>query len=187
MEEKLILCSDNPSPWLTQIHSAFQTEEAIYLAMEFMAGGDIMSLCIRADETNIIKLDEATVKFYVAEVVMALQALHERGWVHRDVKPENLLLDSTGHVKLADFGSCARLNERGLAYSAVAIGSPDYISPEILASEGTGVWHGIGVDVWSLGITLYEMLFGDVPFGGDTLLETNSKISQHQVNHIASN
>jgi len=180
MEEKLILCSDDPSPWLTQIHSAFQTEDAIYLAMEFMAGGDIMSLCIRADETNIIKLDEKTVRFYIAEVVLALQALHERGWVHRDVKPENLLLDATGHVKLADFGSCARLNERALAYSAVAIGSPDYISPEILASEGTGVWHGIGVDIWSLGITLYEMLFGDVPFSGDTLLETNSKISQHQ-------
>ena len=70
-------------------------------------------------------------QFYTAEVVLALEAVHSMGYVHRDVKPDNMLLDEKGHLKLADFGTCVRMDEDGLVRSDTAVGTPDYISPEV--------------------------------------------------------
>ena len=82
MEEKSILADNNHSRWLPTLFAAFQDEENLYLAMEYLAGGDIMSLCIRADE-DIFHMDEKAVKFYIAETTIALRDLHQLGYVHR--------------------------------------------------------------------------------------------------------
>ena len=84
MEEKSILATSQKSRWLPDLFAAFQDKEALYLAMEYLAGGDIMSLCIRADE-DLFQMDEKAVKFYIAEVILALRDLHQLGYVHRSV------------------------------------------------------------------------------------------------------
>lgn len=79
-------------------------------------------------------LPESAASFYIAELVLALQDLHQMGYVHRDVKPDNILLDRCGHLKLADFGSAARLNKEGVVMDGIPVGTPDYIAPEVLQS-----------------------------------------------------
>ena len=78
---------------------------------------------------------EKWARFYTTEVVLALDAIHSMGFLHRDVKPDNMLLDSNGHLKLADFGTCMKMNHDGLVRSETAVGTPDYISPEVLKSQ----------------------------------------------------
>ena len=140
--------------------------------MDFHSGGDLLSLLNRRD------LTEEDARFYLAEIIEALHALHSMGYVHRDIKPENVLLDRLGHVKLADFGSSAKLDSTGFVRNQMAVGTTNYISPEVLNSINSLPAGGYGVecDYWSLGILAYEMVFGSTPFGSDKMSTTYANI-----------
>lgn len=149
------------SPFLVQLRFAFQTPDKLYMVMDYMPAGELFLHLRRAG-----RFTEDRARFYAAEILLALEYLHDKGIIYRDLKPENVLLDQDGHIRLSDFG----LSKKGLAPESGAkaftfCGTPEYLAPEILK----GVGHDKGVDYWSLvsstqGALVYEMLAGAPPF-----------------------
>lgn len=197
--ENLILRTID-SPYIIKLRASFQDPLYLYLVMDFLPGGDFMTLLIKKDI-----LSEEDSRFYIAEMILCIEAVHKAGCIHRDLKPDNVLIGKDGHLKLSDFG-LSKMNEGELfplsadystklddsnqlnsyrevsnkyknnrknrirAYSTV--GTPDYIAPEVFGNKG----YGQEVDWWSIGVILFEMLVGYAPFCSDTPSETCQKI-----------
>ncbi|KAJ3212210.1 Serine/threonine kinase [Entophlyctis luteolus] len=154
--EKRIFQIASEYPFLVNMHSSFQDDTRLYFVMEFVSGGDLMCQIIENK-----KFTEARTKFYASEVLLALQFLHQQNIIHRDVKLENILLCSDGHIKLADYGTCKENMAFGVKTKTFC-GTPEYMAPEILKSSS----YTRSVDWWSFGVLIHVMLLGKYPFIG---------------------
>ena len=159
------------SPWIVDLKASFQEEDYLYLVMEFCQGGDFMNLLIKRD---ILTENEA--RFYTAELILAVESIHKVNCIHRDIKPDNILIDKNGHIKLSDFGLAKiseylgqnkipqyKKNEKNRPthqknYSCV--GTAYYVAPEVLKKTG----YSEDIDWWSVGVIFFEMLVGYAPF-----------------------
>uniref|UniRef100_A0A8C4RRC5 non-specific serine/threonine protein kinase n=1 Tax=Erpetoichthys calabaricus TaxID=27687 RepID=A0A8C4RRC5_ERPCA len=192
------------SLWVVKMFYSFQDKLNLYLIMEFLPGGDMMTLLMKKDT-----LTEEETQFYIAETVLAIDSIHQLGFIHRDIKPDNLLLDSKGHVKLSDFGLCTGLKKahrtefyRNLNHSLPSDFSkhwlfsfiPGYFIKKEYVINSYSAFSTVGTpdyiapevfmqtgynklcDWWSLGVIMYEMLIGYPPFCSETPQETYKKV-----------
>lgn len=153
-------------PFIVRLHYAFQTEGKLYLILDFLRGGDLFTRLSKE-----VMFTEDDVKFYLAELVLALDHLHSLGVCYRDLKPENILLDAEGHLSITDFGlSKEALSQDSKTYSFC--GTVEYMAPEVVNRRG----HGTPADWWSLGVLMFEMITGNLPFQGQNRKETMTQI-----------
>lgn len=160
-------------PLISKLYYAFSTESHLFLVMEYFSGGDLASVI-----KKIKRLSVDAAQFYAAQLVLAVEHMHKNSFVHRDIKPDNILLDDVGHLKLSDFGVAAVLDSSGQANGKEGriIGTPNYIPPEVVSSKGEKWTQTTAFDIWSLGIVLFEFLVGIPPLNASQTGEIFSKI-----------
>ena len=142
-------------PFISKLYFAFQNEENLYMITEYMAGGE-MFFHLHQEQY----FDEEKSRFYIAELILAIDHLHKNNVLYRDLKPENILLDEEGHIKLTDFGLSKIVNDIEKDRTYTICGTPIYVAPEVLERKG----YNKLVDWWSLGVLLYEFLTGYSPY-----------------------
>jgi len=150
VQEKNVMIQSN-HPFILRLYTTFKDTTKLYMLLEFVQGGELFSH-LRKEE----KFDPDIAKFYCIEVACALNKMHPLHIAYRDIKPENIMLDSYGHIRLVDFGFSKIIHDR----TFTLCGTPEYLAPEIIAGDG----YGCAVDFWALGILLYEMVVGYPPF-----------------------
>eukprot|EP00760_Papus_ankaliazontas_P032199 PhM_4_TR5683/c0_g1_i1/m.73915/K08790/STK38, NDR; serine/threonine kinase 38 len=215
-ERSMLAEASTQNPWVVELKHCFQDDDHLYIVMEYLPGGDLMTWLMAQ---NVFPIE--AVKFYIAELCCAVHSVHQMQYVHRDIKPDNILMDGAGHIKLTDFGLCKQFPEiwdellmdgttshtaeyppatttttlsssnspqqpqlsnasmtsedlarrrREMFYSAV--GSPGYVAPEVLQKKG----YGVDCDWWSVGVIMYEMVYGYPPFHCDDALQMCHRI-----------
>ncbi|XP_070820382.1 cGMP-dependent protein kinase 2 [Chaetodon trifascialis] len=149
------------SPFVVKLYRTFKDNKYVYMLLEACLGGEVWSLL--RDRGSF---DEATAKFCVGCVTEAFDYLHRKGVLYRDLKPENLMLDTEGYIKLVDFGFAKKIRCGQKTWTFC--GTPEYVAPEIILNKG----HNFSVDFWSLGILVFELLTGSPPFSGSDQMMT---------------
>jgi len=161
-------------PFIVNLRYAFQDDENCFFVLDLMLGGDLRFHLERQG-----RLSEDAVRFWTAEIASGVAYLHEKKIIHRDIKPDNVLLDVRGHAHLTDFNIAVHFSE-GRLVNGVA-GSMAYMAPEVLARKG----YSCTVDWWSLGVCAYELAFGRRPFRGNTNTELKNAITRDHLSFPA--
>ena len=187
-DEQFFLSKIN-SPWIVNLKSSFQQGDYLYLVMEYLPGGDLMNLLM-----TVNTLSESQARFYLCEMILAIESIHRINCIHRDIKPDNILIDKEGHIKISDFG-LAKIPENYFNEDIITInknkkldekpthkrelscvGTAYYVAPEVLEKKE----YGKEIDWWSLGVVLYEMLFGFAPFYGANVREVCFRVLHYK-------
>jgi len=166
-EKKILEASDHP--FIIFLACTFQDPKFLYLVLEYVVGGEFFTHL-----RNQGQLGASEAKFYAAQVAAIFEYLHEQDFIYRDLKPENLLLDKHGYIKITDFGFAKQV----VFKTYTLCGTPEYIAPEVLLNKG----HGKGVDWWTLGILMYEMMVGQPPFVDDDPMGIYQQILNGKLN-----
>jgi CRP-like cAMP-binding protein len=159
-------------PMVVKLYCTYQDSTYVYFLMEPAMGGELFSL-LRT--RSMLSNKESA--FYAASVLLVFEYMHNVGIVYRDLKPENMLLDKTGYLKLTDFGFAKNIGKDGRTWTLC--GTPDYLAPEVITGKG----HGVGVDWWCVGILIFEMLTGQAPFYDDSQMKSYSKIKSGYIDY----
>ncbi|KAK4199697.1 kinase-like domain-containing protein [Triangularia verruculosa] len=175
--ERQILSDVSGHPFITSFQASFSDHDFLYILLDYIPGGELFTYL-----RKYRRFDEDMARFYAAEIVLVLEYLHEHqgGIAYRDMKPENLLLDAEGHIKLVDFGFAKRLgnNENDHPEETYTLcGTPEYLAPEVIHNKG----HTTAVDWWALGILIYEFLTGYPPFWHSNPIEIYKQIVEKPV------
>ncbi|XP_022916965.1 cAMP-dependent protein kinase catalytic subunit 3 [Onthophagus taurus] len=168
--EKNILLEIN-HPFIVNLFWCHRDDTSIYMLFEYVCGGELFSYL-----RNAGRFSTQNANFYACEIISAVDYLHSKNIVYRDLKPENLLLDKEGHLKITDFGFAKKLTDR----TWTLCGTPEYLAPEIIQSKG----HNKAVDWWALGILIYEMLVGYPPFYDDNPFGIYEKILSGKIEWV---
>ncbi|CAL4143131.1 unnamed protein product, partial [Meganyctiphanes norvegica] len=156
--ERQVLEAVRQSPFLVTLHYAFQTDAKLHLILDYVSGGELFTHLYQRE-----RFREKEVRIYIGEIILALEHLHKLGIIYRDIKLENILLDSSGHVVLTDFGLSKDFLSQDTEHRAYSFcGTIEYMAPEVVRGGSHG--HDQAVDWWSIGVLTYELLTGASPF-----------------------